>query len=82
MVDWIRNTSVLSHALIVEVDLTILRYSYVLKKCVALDSTVDVWLVLLRKTDYLSLATTLEVEHTIVIPSVLVVTDKAALWIC
>ena len=82
MIDWIRYASVLCNALVVEVNLTILCYCNVLKKGVTLDGTIDVWLVLLREVDNLSVAATFEVKHAIVVPSVLVVTNKAALWIC
>ncbi|CUP79381.1 Uncharacterised protein [Segatella copri] len=82
MEDWVRNTSVLCYALISEVNLTISSYSYVLQESVALDSVVDIWLRLLVKVDNLSIATTFEVEYTIVIPSVLIVTDQLTLRVC
>ena len=81
MVDWVRNTSVLSYALISEVNLTILVNCYVLEESVTCDSAIDVWLRLLVKVDNLSIATTLIVEDTLVIPSVLVITDELTLWI-
>ena len=38
--------------------------------------------VLLREVDNLCIAATLEVEYAIVVPTVLVITDKLALRIC
>ena len=79
VVDRVRYTSVLSYALVSEVDLTVLVYSYVLKESVAADSLVDIWLRNWVKVDNLSVATTLVVEYTLVIPTVLVVTDEETL---
>ena len=79
VVDRIRYTSVLCNALVSEVNLTIGSNSNVLEKCVALDSVVDIGLTLLVEVDNLGIAATLEVEHTIVVPSVLVVTDEQTL---
>ena len=76
MVDRIAYASILSNALISEVDLTSTVNSYVLEQSVALDSTIDVRLVLLREVDNLSVATTLEVEYAFVVPSMLVVTNQ------
>ena len=81
MVDRIRNTSILSYALVFKVNLTVLVNSYVLEKSITSDRTVDVWLRLLVKVDNLCVATTLIVEDTIVIPTVLVITDELTLWI-
>ena len=81
MVDGIRHTSILGDRLIIEVNLAISSHSHILQQGITLDSAVDVGLVLLREVDNLSIATTLEVEHAIVIPSVLVITDKATLGI-
>ena len=82
VVDRIRYTSILGNSLICEVNLTILSYSYVLEESVTCDSTVDVWLRLLVEVDNLSVATTFEVEHTLVVPSVLIVTDQLTLRVC
>ena len=79
VVDRIRHTSVLCYALVGEVDLAVSSYSNVLEKSVTLDSVVDIGLALLVEVDNLGVAATLEVEHTIVIPSVLVVTDEQTL---
>ena len=81
VVDRIRYTSVLSNALVSEVNLAVSSYCNVLQQSVALDSTIDIRLVLLRKVDNLSIAATLEVEDTFVVPTVLVVTDEQTLWI-
>ena len=75
MIDRIRNTSILGYALIVEVDSTVFCYSYVFEQSVAADCTVDVRFALFVEFDNLCIATTFEVEYTIVVPSVFIVTD-------
>ena len=64
------------HALVSEVDLALSIKCYVLKKSVSLDRIVDVRLRLFVKVDNLSVASTLEVEYSVVIPAVLVITDE------
>ena len=81
MLNRIADAGVLSHALISEVDLAFCINSHVLKQSVAADSVVDVRLVLLRQVDDLCIAATLEVEHTLLVPSVLVVTNEQTLRI-
>ena len=81
MLDWVRNASVLSHALIVEVDHAISVNGNVLQQCIALDSVIDIRLRILVQLDNLCIATTLEVEHAIVVPSVLIVTNQQTLRI-
>lgn len=76
VIDRIRNTSVLSCALVCEVDLALSVNSYILEKCVTTDCVVDIRLALFVEVDNLSVASTFEVEHAVVVPSVLVVTDK------
>ena len=82
MVDRIRYTSVLCNALISKVNLAVLVKSYVLKKSISSDSVVDIRLRILIKVDDLSIAAALEVEYSVVVPAVLVVTDKKSLRIC
>ena len=79
VVDRVRNASVLSYALVSEVDLTVCVNCNVLEESVAADSLVDIWLRNRVKVDNLSVATTLVVEYTLVIPTVLVVTDEETL---
>ena len=76
VVDRIRYASVLSHALVSEINLAILVNSDVLEKSVTTDSFVDIGLALLVKVDNLSVAATLEVEDAVIVPAVLVVTDE------
>ena len=76
VVDWVRNASVLGSRLVVEVNLAVGSNSYVFEEGVALDSTVDVRFVLLREADNLGVAATFEVEYTVVVPTVFVVTDE------
>ena len=82
MIDRIRYTSVLCNALISKVNLAVLVKSYVLKKSISSDSVVDIRLRILIKVDDLSIAAALEVEYSVVVPAVLVVTDKKSLRIC
>ena len=79
MVDRVRNTCVLSHALVSEVDLAVCVYCNVLEESVAADSLVDVWLRNRVEVDDLGVASTLIVEYALVIPTVLVVTDEETL---
>ncbi len=81
MVDRIRYTSVLGYALVLEVDLAFSVNGNVLKKSVTSDGVVDVGLALLVEVDNLGVAAALEVEDTVVVPSVLVVTDKQTLGV-
>ena len=71
MIDWVRYTSILCYALICEINLSILIKCNVLKKSVSLNCIVDIWLRLFIKVDNLSVASTLEVEYSVVIPTVL-----------
>ena len=81
MVNRIRYTGVLGHALIGEVDLAVLIQSYVLKQSVSLDCVVDIRLGVLVQVDNLCIAAALEVEHAVVVPAVLVIADQQTLGI-
>ena len=81
MVDRVRDTSVLSDRLVCEVDLTLLVYSNVLEECITTDGAIDGRLTLHAQVDHLSVAATLVIEDTIVIPSVLIVTDQETLGV-
>ena len=82
MINRIRYTSILCYALICEINLTILIQSNVLKKSVTLNCIVNIRLGLFVKVNNLSIAATLEVEYTVVIPTMLIVTDQETLRIC
>ena len=82
MVDRVRYTSILCYALVSEINLSVLIQCNVLKKSVTNDCIVDVWLRLFVKVDNLSVASTLEVEYSVVIPAMLVITDEESLRIC
>ena len=82
MIDRVRNTSILGYALICEVDLTVLVYRYVLEERVSADGVIDVRFRLLVEVDDLSVATAFEVEYTVIVPAVLVVTDEETLRVC
>src|SRR5699024_1996935 len=82
MVDRIGYTCVLCHALICEVDLSVLVKSHVLKKRVSLDRVVDIRLGIFVQVNNLCIASAFEVEDTVVIPAVLVVTDEKSLRVC
>ena len=79
MIDRVRNAGVLGYALVVEVDFSVLIYSNVLEESVALDSVVDIRLAFLVELDNLSVAATFVVEYALIVPAVLVVTDKHTL---
>ena len=76
MVDRVGNTCVFCNALISEINLSVCINSYVLKKSVTFYCIVDVWLRFFVKVDNLSVASTFEVEYAIVIPTMLIITDK------
>lgn len=50
----------------------------VLQKSIALDGAVDLRLVLLGKVDGLSIATSLEVEDSVIVPTVFIVSNQSA----
>ena len=81
MVDRVRYTGVLGYALVSEINLALCIQGNVLKKSIALDRIVDIWLRFLVQVDNLCIAAALEVEHAVVIPAVLVITDQKTLWI-
>ena len=85
VVDRVRNTSVLSNALVSEIAFAVGRAesnSHVLEQSVASDSSVDVGFVLFREVDNLGVAAAFVVEDALVVPSVLVVADEFTLRIC
>ena len=82
MVDWVRYTCILCYTLVLEINLSIISNCNVLKKSISSDCVVDIRLRLFVKTDNLSVASTLEVEYAVVIPAVLVISDKKTLRIC
>ena len=82
MIDRIRNTSVLCYALISKINLSFSVKCYVLKKSIALNCIVDIRLRLFIKVDNLSVASTLEVEYSVVIPTVLIVTNQKTFRVC
>ena len=82
MVDRIGYTGVLGYALVSEVDHTVFIKCYVLEKSIALDRVVDIRLGFFIKVDNFSVAAALEVEYSVVVPAVLVITDQETLRIC
>ena len=82
VIDWIRYTSILCYALICKINLSVFVKCYVLKESVSADRIVDVRLRLFVQVDNFCVAAAFEVEYTIVIPAVLVITDKETFWIC
>ena len=82
MIDRIRYTCILCYSLICEINLSIFIKCYVLKKCVTLDCIVDIRLRLFVKVNNLSIASAFKVKYSVVIPSVLVITDQKTLRIC
>ena len=82
MIDWVRNTSILGYASVSKINFAVFIKCYVLKKSVTLNCVVDVRLRILIKVNNLSIASALKVKYAVVIPAVLVVTDKQTLRIC
>ena len=82
MVDRIRYTGVFGYALICEIDLSVCVECYVLKKSVTFDRIVDIRFRILVQVDNLCVASTFEVEYSVVIPAVLVITDQKTLRVC
>ena len=82
MVDWVRYTCILCYTLVLEINLSIISNCNVLKKSISSDCVVDIRLRLFVKTDNLSVASTLEVEYSVVIPTVLVITDQQTFRVC
>ena len=81
MIDRIRNTSIFCHTLIRKINLTLCIKSNILKKRISLDRIVNIWLGFLVQIDDLRIASTFKIEDSIIIPSMLVVTDQKTLRI-
>ena len=79
MEDRVRYAGVLRHGLVREVDLTFLVHRNVLQQGVGADRVPDIGLVLFREVDDFGIASALEVEDAVVVPTVLVVADQLAL---
>ena len=79
MLDGVAHAGILRHALVGEVYLAFSVHGDVFQQSIALDGVVDVGLAFLVKVDDLGIAAAFEVEHAVVVPSVLVVTDKQTL---
>ena len=82
MVDWVRYTCILCYTLVLEINLSIISNCNVLKKSISSDCVVDIRLRLFVKVDNLSVASTLEVEYSVVIPTVLIVTNQKTFRVC
>src|SRR5699024_3750798 len=82
VIDWVGHTCILCHALICKVDLSVCIQCHVLKKSVSLDGIVDIRLGVFVQVDNFCVASALEVEHAVVIPAMLVITDEKSLGIC
>ncbi len=79
MMNRVRYTGILGYALIIEIAGAVCSNGNVLQKSVSSDCVIDIRLRFLIQTDNLSIAATFEVEDTIVIPAVLVITDEESL---
>ena len=79
MVNRVGNTGVLSHALVCKVTLAFCINGIVLEKGIPSDCVVDVRLAFLVEVDDLCIASAFVVEHSFVVPAVLVITDKQTL---
>ena len=81
MVDRVGDSGVLSHAAVGKVDPAILIQGDVLKQGIPSDGVVDVRFALLIQVDDLCIAAAFEVEDTVVIPAVFIITDEKSLRI-
>ena len=79
MLDGVGDAGVLGHALVLEVDLAPGIHGDILQQSVALDGVVDVGLAFLVEVDDLGIAAAFEVEHALIVPAVLVVTNQQTL---
>ena len=69
--------------LVVKVHLTgVFIKDNILQDCAKLDGTPDLWLILPLQIDALGITTSLNVEHTIVTPAVLIITYQWPSLIC
>ena len=82
VVDRIRYTSILGYALIIEVNFAFCINSNVLKQSVTSDRIVDIRLRLFVQVDNFCIAAALEVEYSVVVPAVLVITDQKTFRVC
>ena len=82
MIDRVGYTGVLGYALVSEINFALCIQSNVLKQSVTFDRIVDIRLRLFVKVDNFCIASTLEVEYTVVIPAVLIITDQETFRIC
>ena len=82
MINRIRYTCILSYALVIKINLAVSIKCNILQKSIASDCIVDVRLRILIQVDDLCIASALEVKYAVVIPAVLVITDKKTLGVC
>ena len=82
MFNGVGYTGVLGYALVIEIDLALCIQSNIFKQSITADGIVDIWLRLLIQVDYLCVAAAFEVEYSVVIPAVLIITNQQSLWIC
>mgnify|MGYP001766706834 CR=1 FL=1 len=81
MIYWVGDSRVFSLRCAGKVNLSLFIYNNVLKKCVTPDSPVYVRFILLAQINCLCLTPSLEVEDSLIIPAVLVVTYERPLGI-
>lgn len=81
VLDGVADTTVLGLAGVKVVGLAVLDGGVLEESTGGLDGTVDLGLVLLSEVDGLGVAAALEVEDTVVIPAVLVITDEGAVGV-
>ena len=82
ILDRIRNTGILGNGRILKVEGSGILIDYnVFNKCSEADSVPDLRLVLLGEVYALRIAAAFEIEHSVIRPAVLVVSDKPAVWI-
>ena len=82
VIDWIGYPGVLGFGSVIVIHFSIRGDNYILKQGVPFNGTKNVRFTLLTQINGLGITPAFKVEDTIVVPSMLVITDKCAFGIC
>ena len=78
MINRVRNSGVFRDRTIAVVHLAVILYHYIFQKCISFYRPKNIWFFFRRKVYYFRVAASLVVEHAIIIPAVLIITDKVS----
>ena len=81
VINRIGYAGILSHALVGEIYFTVFVDSNVFKQSIAFYGIIDIGLGLFTEVDDLCIAASLEIENPVVVPAMLIITDKLTLGI-